>query len=40
MPTEAFAGVVRKIALAEFTVVDAVKTDSNLLLHDFGNRAA
>ena len=37
---EALAGIVRKVRLAELTVVDAVKTDGNLLLYDFSDRAA
>ena len=37
---ETLAGIVRKVRLAELTVVDAVKTDGNLLLYDFSDRAA
>src|SRR5262249_3771225 len=36
---EALAGIVRKVRLAKLAVVDAVKTDGNLLLHDLCDRA-
>jgi hypothetical protein len=37
---EALAGIVRKVRLAKFTIIDAVKTDGNLLLHNLGDGAA
>src|SRR5215510_12836951 len=37
---EALAGIVRKVRLAKLAVVDTVKTDGNLLLHDLCDRAA
>ena len=40
VPAETLAGVVRKVTLAELTVVDAVETDGNLLLDDLCDRAA
>lgn len=38
--TEALVGIVRKVRLAELPVVNAVKTDGNLLLYDFSDRSA
>src|SRR5262245_2200224 len=40
MPTEALAGIVRKVRLAKLTVVDTVETDGSLLLYDLCDRAA